>query len=274
MNFIPPLEISSKIMTLIDEAEKELIIVSPYVSIAEWEKMKKCLKAAVGKKINISFYCRENADQDLTPIRKLGIEPILIHNLHAKLYMNESMAVVTSQNMVFYSDTNSLDIGHYTEDIKFIEPLRKFVNKLVSKQQPTIKYIEMKDVNQAGYNDEGVIKENDVLMLLETMKKAFPYVKYTPTSTYIFSENLLNFCDTMIGSDYTIKLQKYNCDYEGISNKLKNLPVNNLNHNFEMLIKSAHKGYFYIDIRAKEPINIMKLAEDYVTLTRSIKNLL
>ncbi|MDV4042952.1 hypothetical protein CMT37_08945 [Elizabethkingia anophelis] len=65
-------------MTLIDEAEKELIIVTPYVNIAEWEKMKKCLKTAVSKKVNISFYCRENADQDLAPLRKLGIEPILI----------------------------------------------------------------------------------------------------------------------------------------------------------------------------------------------------
>ena len=31
MKFIPPLEISSKIMTLIEEAEKEIILVSPYV---------------------------------------------------------------------------------------------------------------------------------------------------------------------------------------------------------------------------------------------------
>lgn len=31
MIFIPPMEISGKIMTLIEEAEKELIIVSPYV---------------------------------------------------------------------------------------------------------------------------------------------------------------------------------------------------------------------------------------------------
>ena len=37
MNYIEPLEISSKIMTLIDEAEEELIIVSPYVDIKDWE---------------------------------------------------------------------------------------------------------------------------------------------------------------------------------------------------------------------------------------------
>ena len=33
MKFIPPLEISSKIMTLIEEANQELVLVSPYVNI-------------------------------------------------------------------------------------------------------------------------------------------------------------------------------------------------------------------------------------------------
>jgi phosphatidylserine/phosphatidylglycerophosphate/cardiolipin synthase-like enzyme len=33
MKFIPIMEISSQIMTLIEEAEKEIIIVSPYVDI-------------------------------------------------------------------------------------------------------------------------------------------------------------------------------------------------------------------------------------------------
>ena len=42
MKFIAPLEKASKIMTLIVEAEKELILVSPYVKINDWEKMKKC----------------------------------------------------------------------------------------------------------------------------------------------------------------------------------------------------------------------------------------
>jgi len=41
MKFIVPLEIASKIMTLIVEAEKELILVSPYVKINDWDKMKK-----------------------------------------------------------------------------------------------------------------------------------------------------------------------------------------------------------------------------------------
>lgn len=47
MKFIPPLEITSKIMSLIEEAQKEIIIVSPYVNIQKWGKMKSCIERAI-----------------------------------------------------------------------------------------------------------------------------------------------------------------------------------------------------------------------------------
>ena len=47
-------EIASKIMTLIVEAEKELILVSPYVKINDWDKMKKSLLKAVNKGVAIT----------------------------------------------------------------------------------------------------------------------------------------------------------------------------------------------------------------------------
>lgn len=109
MKFIPPLEIASKIMTLIEEAEKELILVSPYVEVSKWNKMKSCLKRTVSRNVNILFVARKNATQDLSFITELGIEVKLVENLHAKLYINENYAIVTFQNITYYSDINSID---------------------------------------------------------------------------------------------------------------------------------------------------------------------
>lgn len=39
MKLIKPAEISAKIMTLIDEADKQLIVVSPYNNISGWNKL-------------------------------------------------------------------------------------------------------------------------------------------------------------------------------------------------------------------------------------------
>ena len=41
---------------------------------------------------------------------------ILINDLHAKLYLNENYGILTSQNIVYYSDINSIDIAHQTEN--------------------------------------------------------------------------------------------------------------------------------------------------------------
>jgi sugar-specific transcriptional regulator TrmB len=55
MKFIPPLEIASQLMTLIQEAESELVLVSPYINIRSWDKMKKCLSKAVERGVNVTF---------------------------------------------------------------------------------------------------------------------------------------------------------------------------------------------------------------------------
>ena len=131
MKFIPPLEIASKIMTLIVEAEKELILVSPYVKINNWDKMKKSLSKAVNKGITITFIVREDTTNDLSPLNTLNITPILIKDLHAKVYINDKYAIVTSQNITHYSDINSIDIGYQTETEMERAELINFVNKYI-----------------------------------------------------------------------------------------------------------------------------------------------
>jgi hypothetical protein len=116
MKYIKPPEIASKIMSLIDEAQDHVIIVSPYNQIANWKKLRNRLTAAIDRKVKIEYYVRaDDNHEQREEIRALGIEPIEIDKLHAKLYMNEQSAVVTSMNLYYYSDVNSLDIGFQTD---------------------------------------------------------------------------------------------------------------------------------------------------------------
>lgn len=129
MNYINPHEISGKILTLIEEAENELIIVSPYIKVKSWVRMMRALQKAIRNEVKITFIIRKNAEQkELSVIEDLGITPILIDDLHAKLYINDKSAVVTSHNLYHYSETNSIELGHYTEDVKEIKELKKFVD--------------------------------------------------------------------------------------------------------------------------------------------------
>ena len=42
MKLIKPSQISGEIMTLIEEADKKLIIVSPYCKFSDWKKLALC----------------------------------------------------------------------------------------------------------------------------------------------------------------------------------------------------------------------------------------
>jgi len=118
MEIIKPAEISAKIMTLIDEAEREIIIVSPYNKISGWTKLINRIKKAQEKGIQIRYYSRKNgvkSDNSEEVFNNLGIEPILIDDLHAKIYLNEESAIITSMNLHYTSDQKSIDIGCKTQ---------------------------------------------------------------------------------------------------------------------------------------------------------------
>lgn len=128
MELIQPAEISGKIMTLIDQAKKCLIIVSPYNKFTYWKKLTQRIEKAKQRGVNIKWYIRKNVDNNVEQIRQIGIEPHEVENLHCKLYLNERHAVVTSMNLHEYSDTSSIDIGYLiTREDKYKE-LRGFID--------------------------------------------------------------------------------------------------------------------------------------------------
>jgi len=119
MQLVKPSEISGKIMSLIDEANKFMIIVSPYYKILHWEKLINKIEKARDRKVDFTFFVRlpENdyENKNIDEINKLGFKPVQIDRLHAKVYFNEREAILTSMNLNESSDNRSLDIGILTE---------------------------------------------------------------------------------------------------------------------------------------------------------------
>jgi len=134
MQLINPSEISSKIMTMIEDCESKLILVSPYVKISKWYKLKKKFEEAINKNISIEFYIRDDSEnkQSMIEVNEFGIEPILVPNLHCKLYLNENYAIITSMNLLLSSEINSLEIGYITETKEEYNDVLKYYNKYLS----------------------------------------------------------------------------------------------------------------------------------------------
>jgi len=149
MLLIKPSEISGRIMTLIEESEKCLVLISPYVKVSKWYKLKNKIDEAKAKNIAIEFYIRKDNENALSKaeVESLNIVPIEISNLHSKLYFNEKQAIITSMNLLLSSDINSLEIGYLTETQKEYDEIVDYYSRYISKHKESTQ----DDTKKAGH---------------------------------------------------------------------------------------------------------------------------
>ncbi|MCB0408849.1 MAG: hypothetical protein KDD29_01440, partial [Flavobacteriales bacterium] len=217
MELINPAEISGKIMTLIDQAEKEIIIVSPYNKFRNWKKLTQRIKKAIDRGVKINWYIRKNVDNNANEIYQIGIQPIEIENLHCKMYLNERHAVVTSMNLHEFSDASSIDIGYYITDNQKHNELMNFIDVYI-KNYTTTKNLILEPIDKKQITDK-----------------------------ISFFDNLLAFLHECGFEEENIKTHK---------NKYgKVVTISNFIKNFDLILEP--KGdYFRIDLRINYPYKI------------------
>jgi hypothetical protein len=117
VKFIKPSEISARILTLLDESDQWVIIVSPYLKISKWYKFMNKINGLEARNIIIKIYVRDDPENKATfrDLDRLSLEYKKIPHLHCKLYMNERYGIVTSMNLLLSSEISSLEIGYATE---------------------------------------------------------------------------------------------------------------------------------------------------------------
>lgn len=154
MKIIKPDSISGEIMDLITSAKKQVIIITPYHEITGWDKLINKLRKAQLKGINIIWYSRNGVKQKYpNELWKLfNIKPLLIDDLHAKIYMNEVCAVITSMNLCKKSDDKSTDVGHITQNQEEFNDICSFYESYikVTETQPKIEPIKKYETTQTG----------------------------------------------------------------------------------------------------------------------------
>ena len=153
MELIKLSEISGKIMTLMDEAETTFVAVSPYIKLAQWEKMKNRLRALKERGVSLEFFVRANEAQSVSELARLGLNCSEVKNLHCKVYFNDKYAIVTSQNLLQFSDANSIEIAFQTqttaEYLEIVHYVDKNVRSEVVAPQPK-EYLTPKRVTSSS----------------------------------------------------------------------------------------------------------------------------
>jgi len=138
MKLIKPSEISGKILSLLDESEEMVILVSPYIKITKWYKLLNKLDSMKSKGVHTEIYVRDDPDNEPTyrSLDQLGLQYKKIPHLHSKLYLNERYGIVTSMNLLLSSEINSLEIAYDTETRDEYNDLLGFYYRYIYNGEP------------------------------------------------------------------------------------------------------------------------------------------
>lgn len=263
-------------MTLISEAKEEVIIVSPYVNITSWTKMTRCLKMAVDKGVQIKIYVRKGASNDYKPFLDFGIQIIHIENLHAKIYLNESHGIVSSQNLYEYSDVNSIDFGYRTEDRKeWIELYQLIANYLDGKKEYSLKKV-VESINVVAEPVSPILSENvklspaQIHLIAESLREELLAIKIVDTATYVYLKEIFPFGDVMLREGFEIRLKSLTANSKNeILEMLQNLSFEGCHYKFKKKVIDKRAG-ICVMLTPQNPTNLAHLTEDYTRLAKSI----
>jgi hypothetical protein len=114
-------ETVSRLYRLISEAERYLYLVSPYVSLDKLRSLVRHVQGALSRGVKVKLVVRQKdfstgnndvlASESLPALRDAGLEVFVVKDLHAKIYLSEKNALMTSLNLLETSFNNSIEVG-------------------------------------------------------------------------------------------------------------------------------------------------------------------
>jgi phosphatidylserine/phosphatidylglycerophosphate/cardiolipin synthase-like enzyme len=133
--FLDTTGVSFYLQQIINNANERLILISPYLKIND--RIKTCLEDKDKFKIDVRLIYGKS---ELQPSENNWLKELryvrtsFCKDLHAKCYLNEKEAIVTSMNLYDFSQVNNYEMGIYVEKAKdndLYDEIYKEVNRLI-----------------------------------------------------------------------------------------------------------------------------------------------
>lgn len=141
--FLDGAGVQSALTDIIKNADKELVLISPYLKIPQQTRQ---YLNSIDKKINsVKIIYRTDfkiSSEDLEFFRTLHhLELFHCDNLHSKCYLNENTGLITSMNLHEHSQTHNWEMGvRFSKqlDPDIYDEVRKELSHLVNEAKPHI----------------------------------------------------------------------------------------------------------------------------------------
>jgi hypothetical protein len=131
MSILKPSDNISSIISMIKNSKEFVVIVSPYTDLSGWPDLKNTINEASANKLQIFYYVREG--QGSEGLADLNVKIFEVPMLHAKMFFNESEAIIGSFHLKYNNDINWAYILNKQEEYNdlisffelYIKPLAK-----------------------------------------------------------------------------------------------------------------------------------------------------
>ena len=167
VEFLETNGISAAITELIKTTEDKLIFISPYLQIAD--RLRLLIKEKDSRNIvdiKVVFRTDKLKAEEMSFLQELNnVKVLSCDNLHAKCYLNENTAIITSMNLYQHSQQNNWEMGFKIEkntDSELYEKIFDEVKLIIQSSQQTqysIKKIE-KDAIVSSKNTHKTSKKS------------------------------------------------------------------------------------------------------------------
>lgn len=104
MRILDPENNIVSLVSLVKNAKKFVVIVSPYSYFEGWNDLVKAINEASERGVNVSYYVREK--EGLEGTEALNVNLFEVPFLHAKMFFSESEAMISSFHLKNNEDIN------------------------------------------------------------------------------------------------------------------------------------------------------------------------
>jgi len=103
--------ITDAIEDLIRNANRRLVLISPYLQLSDSIKRTLETKVRGGLDVRMVYRTDKRRPEDILWFEQQRIRSMGLENLHTKCYLSESQCIITSLNLYQYSQVHNLEMG-------------------------------------------------------------------------------------------------------------------------------------------------------------------
>ena len=126
MKFIDIKDNYKVMVSLVQEAENFIVLVSPFNDLKGWDELIDAINNAVKRGVDVKYFVRQG--EGVTGIEGLNVKVYEVPGLHAKMYQSEKETYISSGNL-----TNDTNINWYIK-LDSLDEINELTKKFYEQQ--------------------------------------------------------------------------------------------------------------------------------------------